>query len=289
MVLLFVDVEKVVLESPDGRRVAVALEAQQKKIDAELDAKEREIAAVRKKLERDPRARAEYQSKAGEYDALVTAKQAELERAQDAAFQPILDRVEAVMQTVAAEGVRLADIADHPPLFPSSACDATGAIAAMIASGARPSIGPRDGCGAKAFFYVELDRVMRALPEAKRATARLDAFQRERQTELDQRSRQIETAGGADVEARRLELADRYAAYRRELKEREEKESAAMRALALKKVSAQKDRYPGAVWLEKIAEVEPIARSCDVTRFFAGDDPRGLALACPAYTEKGSN
>lgn len=282
--LLFVDVEKVVLESPDGRRVAVALEAQQKQIDAELDAKEREIAAVRKKLERDPRARAEYQNKAGEYDALVTAKQAELERAQDTAFQPILDRVEAVMQNVAAEGVRLADIADHPPLFPSKTCDVTGELAKMISGGERPSIGRRAECEARVFFYVELDRVMRSLPEAKRATARLDAFQRERQTELDQRARQIETAGGADVEARRLELADRYAAYRKDLKEREDKESAAMRVLALKKVAAQKDSYPGAVWLEKLAEVEPLANSCDVTRFFAGDDPKGLALACPSYT-----
>jgi Skp family chaperone for outer membrane proteins len=277
--LLFVDVERAVLESPEGKRAAIELEAERARVDSELAVREQEIAGVRKKLEKDPRARVEYQNAAAAYEELVKTKQAALEASQDRRFGPLIDQIDARMKKASTDQVLLVDVADHPPLFPVSACDATEAI--MRGSAVKAAA----ECRARAVFVVDLDKVMRSLEESKRATARLDSFQRERQAELDQRSRQIEAQGGVDVEARRLELADRYAAYRKELAEREAKELAAMRALAIARIQEKKAAYPGAVFVERVEEVTPIAGSCDVSRFFAGDDPAGLGSACAAWRE----
>src|SRR5262245_20121111 len=97
IVLLFVDVEKAVLATPEGKRAAIELEDARARADEELHKKEMEIASVRRKLEKDPTARGEYQTKAGEYEAMVKEKQAALEAAQDRRFEPIVSQIDARM------------------------------------------------------------------------------------------------------------------------------------------------------------------------------------------------
>jgi Skp family chaperone for outer membrane proteins len=274
LIFLFVDVESAVLLTADGKRAQKELEAMRGKVEDELARDEAVLVRARAET-------AKYQKLATAYEKKVAEKQKALDEAQDLRFDPLVARIDTLMQKQSSAGVRVLDAADYPPLFPTKECDVTQELVALDAKGGHLS--ERPGCARRAVFYVSLDRVMASLPESKAVSARLDSFQREKQTELDQRQRAFDP-DAKDADERRFELAARYEAYRRELKAREEQELQMMRGMAIAHVQKRAEGFEQALFLERIAEVPLLDRACDVTRFFSGEDRAPLGSACPAWT-----
>lgn len=258
------------LQSADGKRVQVELEAARAKVEDELAKDEAAVVKARGEPGR-------YQKLAAAYEAKVIAKQKALDEAQDQKFAPIIDRFVALLESESSAELKVVDSADHPPLFGDASCEVTAELVKIDAK--KGHLSKRPGCAKKAIFYVSLDRVMASLPESKAASARLDAFTKEKQLELDERQRR-----GGSSDEHRFELAERYEAYRRALKEREAREQANMRTKALQHIQARSEGFDQALFLERIAEVPMLDRACDVTRFFSGEDRAPLGSTCPAWT-----
>src|SRR5262249_58548006 len=140
------------------------------------------------------------------------------------------------------------------------------------------------------------ERLMKGVEESKKASARLDAFQKEKQAELDTKQSELKrmevklgarAEGRAEYEKARIELAARYSAYQKALKDKEQSEEERVRGAARALVQEAMAAARGAIFIDGPAADSPLSPKCEVSAWFVdlarkSTRPEDLVRACPA-------
>jgi Skp family chaperone for outer membrane proteins len=303
-----VDLEHAVLATLEGKRIKAEFDEALEKVEAEVQQKESGVYLLRKELEKtgDPATRARYDSEVEAIDQLIAREEKRLDEAQEKRLEPILEAMRKIIADAnRSHGKRalVVDDSEHPIINAKDACDATVWLVKAYESKKPDRIPEIDACRAHVFCWVEFERLMGAVDESKKASGRLDAYQKEKQSELDTKQNELKKmevklgargSGRAEYERARIELAARYSAYQQALKEKERAEEKKVRDAAMALIMEAAAASPGALFvdgsLKTVDRSQPLTPSCDVNAWFIdfahkttrADD---LLHACPAYDQ----
>jgi Skp family chaperone for outer membrane proteins len=305
-----VDLERAASSTSKGKKIRADLEKKTRAVEENVRARRAALKVLREKLERtgEPSLRAQYDVEVEALDALITDEEKKLDDAQSASLQPLLDALEEILERMNKQRPELLviDQAANPAMNIKPKCDAT---AWLVRAHETASSGPpvaQEACRTVFFFYVDLNRLMKGVDDGKQASERLDAFQKQRQADLETHQadlRRLELAvrsEGAtarvrgDYERARIDLAERYSAFQKELADRERVEERKVREAAIKFVDGFAVQLPGALFIdggdttESEAKEWRIEPNCEVTTLLI-DAAHGragasdLLRACQAY------
>jgi Skp family chaperone for outer membrane proteins len=314
----WIDLERAVLATREGKRIKAEFDEAVEAVENEVQAKETRVYLLRKELEKtgDPATRAKYDTEVEAIDQMITREEKRLDEAQDKKLEPILSALRAIVTRYnRSSGLKaqMIDLSEYPILNGDGACDATTWLVQAYESKKEEGIAPIDQCRAHVFCLVGVDELMKNLEETKKAGARLDAFQKEKQVELDAKQTELKRLqarvgsrpeGRAEYERARIELAARYSAYQKALKDKERAEETKLRGAARALVAEVASGVPGAIFIDagslddatdpKRSEAEiSLSPKCDLSTWFIdvakkAAKPAALADACPEV-ERGAS
>lgn len=316
LLVVYVDLVRAAAATPEGKQIKAEIEHRLRQAEERVHAREHQIVRLRRELERtgDPAARRAYEHEVAQVDQQISDEEKKLDDEQARRLAPIIEALRKIV-AVPSEDARIIDQSKLPVLNPEPACDVTDwlirehAIRAREKEGAKSARGPKipEACRVRAIYRVDFAELLKGLAADSKSTARLDSFQRSKQSELDAmqaRLRQKEArlsasstpAERAELERARLDLAARYDGWQKEMKGREQREEQRLEEEAEAFIRRTAERAPGALFVDasglaldapELAGLEP---SCDATRALVDlartratlDDPRSLCRDRPA-------
>jgi Skp family chaperone for outer membrane proteins len=297
-----VDLERAVLATAEGKRIRAQIEKQTLEVERAVHQRKEKLTELKRALEEtgEAPARAQYEAEVAELDEWISTEEKKLDDQQAEKLAPILEAMRATVDRVNTErpAFRIVDASVNPVINPNPKCDATPWLSRAYESKKPGPLEGKQECRVGYFFYLDLEKVMKGLDESKRAAERLDAFQRQRQADLEahqQELRRLEIrsqgqgpSGRRDYERARLDLAARFTTFQKELADREQAEEKKVRGAANAFVASLAANLHGAMFIDggaageegdqEIVHLEP---HCSMTAPLK--EAVDLLRACPSY------